>query len=82
MVIWPYMVRPSRSSRRNSSQLAQSPTRLELAISTRGAHSWVRITPTSRPDWTSIVSSCLSVRRVRVIASNERQSRAALPVPP
>ncbi len=76
------MVSPSASSRRNSSQLAQSPTRLELAIRTRGAHSWVRITPTGRPDWTSIVSSCLSVRRVRTMASKERQSRAAFPVPP
>ena len=26
-------------------------------MSTRGAHSWVCITPTGRPDWTSIVSS-------------------------
>jgi hypothetical protein len=32
-------------------------TRLELAISTRGAHSWVRKTPTGLPDWTSSVSS-------------------------
>ena len=39
------MVNPSASSRRNSGQLAQSGTRLELAISTRGAHSWVRSTP-------------------------------------
>lgn len=51
-------------------------------MSTRGAHSWVCMTPTGRPDWTSIVSSCLSVSRVRTIASNERQSRAAFPVPP
>jgi hypothetical protein len=76
------MVRPSFSSRRNSGQVAQSPTRFELAISTRGAHSWVRITPTGRPDWTSIVSSSLSVVRVRTIASKLPQSRAALPVPP
>ena len=48
---------PSASSRRNSGQVAQSPTRLELAISTRGAHSWVRSTPTGRPDCTSSVSS-------------------------
>ena len=33
----------------------------ELAMSTRGAHSWVRMTPTGRPDWTSIVSSASSV---------------------
>ncbi len=26
-------------------------------MSTRGAHSWVRITPTGLPDWTSSVSS-------------------------
>ena len=49
---------------------------------TRGAHSWVRITPTGRPDWTSMVSSGAKVVRVRTIASNERQSRAARPVPP
>ena len=76
------MVSPSFSSRRNSGQVAQSPTRLELAISTRGAHSWVRITPTGRPDWTSMVSSSRSVVRVRTMASKLAQSRAALPVPP
>src|SRR3954471_17205254 len=76
------MVSPSRSRRRNSGQVAQSPTRLELAISTRGAHSWVRSTPTGRPDWTSIVSSSASVVRVRTIASKLRQSRAARAVPP
>ena len=31
--------------------------------STRGAHSWVRNTPTGRPDWTSMVSSSPSVRQ-------------------
>ena len=46
---------------RNSSQFAQSPTRLELAISTRGAHSWVCSTPTGLPDCTSSVSSFFSV---------------------
>ena len=51
-------------------------------MSTRGAHSWVRMTPTGRPDWTSIVSSASRVCRVRTIASNDRQSRAARPVPP
>ena len=35
-----------------------------------------------RPDCTSIVSSPASVVRVRTIASNEAQSRAARPVPP
>ncbi len=32
-------------------------------MSTRGAHSWVRMTPTGLPDCTSIVSSALSVRQ-------------------
>ena len=76
------MVSPRSSRRRNSSQLAQSPTRLELAISTRGAHSWVRITPTGLPDCTSIVSSSPSVVSVRTSASYASQLRAALPVPP
>src|SRR5665811_1293873 len=76
------MVRPRCSRRRNSGQFAQSPTRLLLAMITRGAHSWVRITPTGRPDWTSMVSSFSSVVRVRTIASKDFQSRAALPVPP
>ena len=35
------MISPAASSLRNSSQLAQSGTRLEFAISTRGACSWV-----------------------------------------
>src|SRR5689334_16511431 len=76
------MVSPIASSLRNSSQVAQSPTRFEFAIRTRGAHSWVCITPTGRPDWTSMVSSAFSVVSVRTIASNEFQSRAALPEPP
>jgi hypothetical protein len=53
-----------------------------LAISTRGAHSCVRITPTGRPDCTSIVSSSRRSVSVRTIASKLRQSRAARPVPP
>src|SRR6476646_7118723 len=76
------MIRPISSSLRNSSQLAQSPTRLELAISTRGAHSWVRITPTGLPDCTSSVSSSSRSRRLARIASYAGQVRAALPVPP
>lgn len=76
------MVRPSASSLRNSSQLAQSPTRLELASSTRGAHSLVRMTPTGLPDCTRRVSSDFSVFSVRTIASYASQDRAALPVPP
>ena len=51
-------------------------------MSTRGAHSWVCMTPTGRPDCTSMVSSALRVVRVRTIASNDLQSRAARPVPP
>ncbi len=49
---------------------------------TRGDHSCVRITPTGLPDCTIIVSSLFSVFSVRTRASNESQSRAALPVPP
>ena len=76
------MVSPACSRRRNSGQLAQSPTRFELAISTRGAHSWVRSTPTGLPDWTSMVSSSRSSVSVRTIASNAFQDLAARPVPP
>ena len=53
-----------------------------MASSTRGAHSWVRNTPTGLPDCTSIVSSAVSVVSVRAIASNASQLRAAWPVPP
>ena len=49
---------------------------------TRGAHSWVRKTPTGLPDCTSIVSSSPSVVSVRSIASNAGHERAARPVPP
>jgi hypothetical protein len=76
------MVSPSASSRRNSGQVAQSPTRLELAMSTRGAHSCVRITPTGRPEATSMLSSSPSVDSVRTSAWYDGQSRAARPVPP
>ena len=76
------MVSPACSRRRNSGQVAQSGTRLELAISTRGAHSWVRSTPTGLPDWTSMVSSSRSIVSVRTMASNAAQWRAARPVPP
>jgi hypothetical protein len=81
-VIWPYMVRPSASSRRNSSHVAHSGTRFELAISTRGAHSCVRHTPTGLPDCTSSVSSPSSRCSSRTIASNAAHERAARPVPP
>src|SRR3712207_6872199 len=73
------MVRPSFSRRRNSGHVAQSPTRLELAISTRGAHSCVRSTPTGRPDCTSSVSSPPRVSSSRTIAWYDGQSRAARP---
>ena len=61
---------------------AQSPTRFEFAISTRGAHSWVRITPTGLPLCTSSVSSSSSVVSARTMASYASHDRAALPVPP
>ena len=62
------MVRPSASSRRNSAQVAHSGTSSELAMSTRGAHSWVRNTPTGLPDWTSSVSSDSRSRSVATMA--------------
>ena len=76
------MVKPSASSRRNSSQVAHSGTRFEFAIRTRGAHSCVVNTPTGLPDWTSSVSSSASPRSVLTIASNASHERAARPVPP
>ena len=51
-------------------------------MSTRGAHAWVRMTPTGLPDCTSIVSSSPSVVSVRTMASNASPARAARPVPP
>ncbi len=63
------MVSPSDSSRRNSSQVAHCGTSSEFAISTRGAHSWVRITPTGLPDCTSSVSSPARPRRDLTMAS-------------
>ena len=69
---------PSSSSRRNSSQVAQSGTRFEFAISTRGAHSCVRNTPTGLPDWTSSVSSS-SERAQRARRSRRRPPRSAPP---
>ncbi len=51
-------------------------------MSTRGAHSCVRITPTGLPDCTSSVSSSFSVLSVRTMASYASHDRAALPVPP
>ncbi len=68
-VIWPYIVRPSSSSRRNSGHVAQSPTRLELAMSTRGAHSCVRKTPTGLPDCTAASRRARARRACATIAS-------------
>ena len=62
--------------------MAHFGTSSELAISTRGACSVVRTTPTGLPDWTSSVSSGAIVRSDSVIASKHRQSRAARPEPP
>src|SRR5450756_636749 len=76
------MVRPARGSSRKVSQLAHLPTRFELAIRTRGAHSCVRKTPTGLPDWTSSVSSFSRARSSRTMASKASQERAARPVPP
>jgi hypothetical protein len=55
---------------------------LELAISTRGACSVVRNTPTGLPLCTKSVSSGSSLRSVRTMAWKLGQSRAALPLPP
>ena len=71
-VIWPYIVSPSPSRRRNSSQVAQCGTRLALAMSTRGASSCVRKTPTGLPDCTSSVSS--SRERAAGVRDDARRS--------
>ncbi len=76
------MVRPCASSARNVSQSAHFGTRLELASSTRGASSWVRNTPTARPDWINSVSSSPSRRSSRWMIAKSSHERAALPVPP
>ena len=65
------MISPAASSLRNSSQFAQSGTRLELAISTRGACSCVSNTATGLPDWTSsvsVVAQPLELAHDRVVA--------------
>ena len=81
-VICPYIVRPARSSWWKWSQVAHRPTKLALAMRTRGAWQWVRKTPTGLPDWTSSVSSSSSSRSAATMASKAAQLRAALPVPP
>ena len=55
---------------------------IAFEITIRGASGCVRKTPTGFPDCTRSVSSDSRVRRVRTIASNASQSRAAFPVPP
>ena len=54
-------------------------TRLELAMSTRGAHSWVRNTPTGLPDCTSSVSS--SSRVAAYGRSRRRHASRGRPCP-
>jgi hypothetical protein len=76
------MIRPARSSSRNLSHVAQRPTRLLFAMSTRGALRCVRNTPTGLPLCTNSVSSSPRSRSSRTIASNASQLRAAFPVPP
>ncbi len=49
-------------------QVAHCGTRLEFAISTRGASAWVRNTPTGLPDCTNSVSSCSRLRSAATIA--------------
>ena len=51
-------------------------------MSTRGACSNVRSTPTGLPDCTSSVSSGASPIRLRSIARSASGLRAALPLPP
>ena len=53
---------------------------VELAMSTRGAHSCVRKTPHRAPALNE--QGLLQRRRVRTMVSYDGQSRAALPVPP
>ena len=81
-VIWPNMLKPSASSRRNSSHVAHFGTSSELAINTRGALSCVRNTPTGLPDWTSSVSSSRNRSSVRTMSRSAWCERAARPEPP
>jgi hypothetical protein len=64
--------------------LPRRPARHQVAVGDEHARrvAWVRKTATGFPDWTSIVSSSARSRRVRTIASNASQERAARPVPP
>ena len=51
-------------------------------MSTRGESTVVRNTPTGLPDCTNSDSSSFNARSASRMASNEAQSRAALPMPP
>ena len=81
-VICPYIISPLRSSSVKWSQFAQCGTRFELAMSTRGASTCVRKTPTGLPDCTSSVSSSPSDLSAATIRSKSSQVRAARPMPP
>src|SRR5262249_36550711 len=81
-VIWPYIMRPLRSSSLKWSSVAQCGTRFEFAISTRGVSECVRNTPTGFPDWTQSVSSASRPRNDLTMRSKLSQSRAARPTPP
>jgi hypothetical protein len=74
-------VRPRSSSLRNSGHVAQSPTRFEFAMSTRGAHSCAEDADGfSGLDQQRLVGFEFVERADdRVVASHER---AARPVPP
>ena len=77
------MIRPFSSSSRNFSHVAQRPTRLLFAISTRGALACVRKTATGLPLCTSSVSSCSSSRSacddgVEALPVARRLARAAV----
>src|SRR6202048_1918591 len=76
------MASPLRSSSLKCAQVAQCGTRLELAISTRGASACVGNTPTGLPDCTSKVSSSVRLFSVSTMRSKQFQSRAARPMPP
>jgi CubicO group peptidase (beta-lactamase class C family) len=81
-VIWPYIMRPLRSSSLKCSQVLHRGTRFALANNTRGASGCVVNTPTGLPDWISSVSSSPRARSDSTMRSNASQFLAALPVPP
>ncbi len=81
-VIWPYIIKPSRSYWSNCSCVAQCGTMLVFAIKTRGASVCDLKMPTGLPDWIINVSSSFNSLNERRIASKLSQFRAALPRPP